>query len=592
METNPVEEIKNKIDIVQVIGSYIEVKPAGRNFKARCPFHGEKTPSFMISPDRQTWHCFGSCNEGGDVFSFLMKYENIEFYEALKILAEKAGVELKKLSPEDQKQFGILYDINDAMKDFYRQELQKNPKVLEYIKGRGLTEETIREFELGFAPQAWDQATLHLTGKGFKSQDIERAGINFRTERGSYVDRFRGRIMFPIWNHTGKVVGFTGRIMPEYDTGETGKYINSPETPIFNKSRVLYGFNKAKNHIREMQFALLVEGQMDLIMCVQDGLKNAVATSGTALTADHLKTLKKQTENVMFSFDNDEAGQKAAERSIDLAKGLDFNVKILSLGEHKDPADAIKAKPGIMKEFAKAAKEAMEFYFERYLSHGESFKNDPAKFKKNLHIVLEKIKALPSAVEREHWIRQLAQKVNVSEHVLQEDMAHIEVTVPLEMRLKGVLSGAEGRPIKEATLQEVQEEKMRIDLIAERALKMALMQDEFMKKFAGYAKYLPKRYRRIYDAAVDKTAIDDPAVLDEVYTFTLRAGMDTEAADPEKEIKEFDELLRQLRVEALKEKQMVVMRAVRQAERLGDEEKATHYLKLFDEVSKLLQNER
>lgn len=579
---NPIEEIKEKIDIVQVIGSYIEVKPAGRNFKARCPFHGEKTPSFMISADRQTWHCFGSCNEGGDVFSFLMKYENIEFYEALKILAEKAGVELKKLSPEDQKQFGILYDINDAVKEFYKQELFRNPKVLEYVKGRGLTDETIKEFELGFAPQAWDQATLYLKNKGFRPDDIERAGINFRTERGTYVDRFRGRIMFPIWNHTGKVVGFTARILPEFDTGDTGKYINSPETPIFNKSKVLYGYNKAKNHIREMQFALLVEGQMDVLMCVQGGLKNVVATSGTALTADHLKTLKKQTENIMFSFDNDEAGQKAAERSIDLAKNLDFNVKILSLGEYKDPADAIKAKPGVMVQYAKAAKEAMEFYFERYLSHGESFKNDPAKFRKNLHIVLEKIKALPSAVEREHWIRQLAQRVNVSEHVLKEDMEHIEVTVPLEMRPKQ----------EEITLQEVEDEKMRIDLIAERALKMALVREDLLKEFAEYAKYLPKRYRKIYDAALDRSAIDDPKLLDELHTFTLRAGMDAGGADPDRELKEFNELLRQLRHEALKEKQMVVMRAIRQAERQGDEEKATHYLKLFDEVSKLLQNER
>lgn len=582
MEANPIEEIKEKIDIVQVIGSYIEVKPAGRNFKARCPFHGEKTPSFMISPDRQTWHCFGSCNEGGDVFSFLMKYENIEFYEALKILAEKAGVELKKLSPEDQKQFGILYDINDAVKEFYKQQLQQNPKILEYIKSRGLINETVQEFELGFAPQSWDAATIYLTGKGFKPQDIERAGINFRTERGTYVDRFRGRIMFPIWNHTGKVVGFTGRIMPEYDNGETGKYINSPETPIFNKSRVLYGFNKAKNHIREMQFALLVEGQMDLLMCVQDGLKNAVATSGTALTADHLKTLKKQTENVMFSFDNDEAGQKAAERSIDLAKGLDFNVKILSLGEYKDPADAVKAKPGIMATYAKQAKEAMEFYFGRYLSHGESFKSDPAKFKKNLHVVLEKIKALPSAVEREHWIGQLTQKINVSEHVLKEDMEHVEVTVPLEMRPKQ----------EEATLQQVEEEKMRIDLIAERALKMAMVKEDLLKRFTDYGKYLPKRYRRIYDAAIDKAAIDDPVLLDELHTFALRASMDEEEADDEKAGKEFDELLKQLRLEALKEKQMVIMRAIRQAERQGDEERSVHYLKLFDEVSKLLQNER
>ena len=586
---NPIEQIKERLDIVQVIGSYIEVKPAGRNFKARCPFHGEKTPSFMIAPDRQTWHCFGSCNEGGDVFSFVMKYENIEFYEALKLLAEKAGVELKKLSPEDQKQFGILYDINDAVKDFYKQQLQQNPKVLEYIKSRGLTEVAIKEFELGFAPQSWDAATIHLKSKGFQPEDIERAGVNFLTERGSFVDRFRGRIMFPIWNHTGKVVGFSGRLLPEYDTGDAGKYINSPETPIFNKSRVLYGFNKAKNHIREMKFALLVEGQMDLLMCVQDGLKNVVATSGTALTADHLKTLKKQTDNVMFSFDNDEAGQKAAERSIDLAKNLDFNVKILSVKDYKDPADAIKAQPGIMVTYAKAAKEAMEFYFERYLSHGESFKNNAPLFKKNLHIVLAKIKALPSAVERDHWIEELAKLLpmrGITADQLKEDMRHIELTVPLEMRPKGALSGVEG------TLQEVQEEKMRIDLIAERALRMAMIREDFMRQFEEYAKYLPKRYRRIYDAAAEKTPIDDPGLMDELHTFTLRAGMDVEDADPEKVEKEFVGLLSQLRREALKEKQMVVMRAIRQAERQGDAEKSTHYLKLFDEVSKLLQNEK
>ena len=579
---NPIEEIKEKIDIVQVIGSYIEVKPAGRNFKARCPFHGEKTPSFMISADRQTWHCFGSCNEGGDVFSFLMKYENIEFYEALKILAEKAGVELKKLSPEDQKQFGILYDINDAVKEFYKLELNRNPKVAEYIKTRGLTEDTVKEFELGFAPQSWDAATIYLTNKGFKAPDIERAGINFRTERGTYVDRFRGRIMFPIANNTGKVVGFTARILPEFDKGDSGKYINSPETPIFNKSRVLYGYNKAKNHIREMQFALLVEGQMDVLMCVQDGLKNAVATSGTALTADHLKTLRKQTENVMFSFDNDEAGQKAAERSIDLAKSLDFNVKILSLGEYKDPADAIKAKPGIMVEYAKKAKEAMEFYFERYLSHGESFKNDPAKFRKNLHIVLEKIKALLSAGEREHWLNQLAQKENVREHILKEDMEHAEVAVPLAVRPKQ----------EEVTLQEVEEEKMRIDLIADRVLKMALVREDLLKELEEYAKYLPRQYRRIYDTAMDKSVVSDLRLLDELHTFTLRAGMEVGEVDPEKTIKEFKELMFQLRNKALKEKLEIITRAIRQAEHKRDKEKEEHYLKLFDEVSKLLQNEK
>ncbi len=575
---NPIEQIKDKLDIVEFIRGYIEVKQAGRNFKARCPFHGEKTPSFMISPDRQTWHCFGSCNEGGDIFSFVMKYENIEFYEALKLLAEKAGIELKTLSPADQKQFGVLYDITESAKEFYKKELQKNQKVLEYIKNRGLINETVQEFELGFAPQAWDAATVHLVNLGYDVRDIERAGINFKTDRGTYVDRFRGRIMFPIWSHTGKPVGFSGRILPEFDNGETGKYINSPETPIFYKSKVLYGYNKAKSAIRDMKFALLVEGQMDLLMCHQDGLKNVVATSGTALTADHLTALKKQTENIMFSFDNDEAGLNAAERSIDLAKGLDFNVKILRVKDYKDPAEAVQAKPGIMTEYAKQAKEAMEFYFDRYLM-GAHLKGNMPLFKKNSQIVLAKIKALPSAVEREHWLRKMAGVINVSESILQEDMNRIELHVAVDRQSK-------------VTAQEIKEEKTRRDIIAERVMSIAMAGDTYLKKLVAYEKYLPKRFRVLYEAKNNPASTDDTALKDEVHDFSLKASMDTGQIDPEYLEREFTELLHQLETEALKEKQMVLMRAIREAEQKGDEAKSTEYLKQFDEVSKLLQNER
>src|SRR3989344_1677351 len=200
----PIEQIKDKIDIVEFIRSYIPLSPAGKNFKALCPFHKEKTPSFIISPDRQTWHCFGSCSEGGDIFKFLMKYENLEFYEALKILSEKAGIELKKISPIEQRQFDVLYEINEAAKNLFKKNLKENKEATDYLINRGLKNEIIEEFEIGYAFPEFDKLTMALIKEGFNVRDIERAGLNFKTEKGGYVDRFRGRIMFPIFNHFGK----------------------------------------------------------------------------------------------------------------------------------------------------------------------------------------------------------------------------------------------------------------------------------------------------------------------------------------------------------------------------------------------------
>ena len=220
----PSEQIKEKLDIVEFIRSYIQIFPAGRNFKAVCPFHKEKTPSFIVSPERQTWHCFGACSEGGDIFKFLMKYENLEFYEALKILAEKAGIEFKKISSFEQRQFDVLYDINDSARNFFKNNLRVNKEALEYLQSRGLREETIEEFELGFALPDFDKLTLYLLKSGFAVKDIERAGINFKTEKGSYVDRFRGRIMFPIFSHTGKNIGFSARILTRFANGHVGKF--------------------------------------------------------------------------------------------------------------------------------------------------------------------------------------------------------------------------------------------------------------------------------------------------------------------------------------------------------------------------------
>lgn len=250
MPSSTTELIKEKLDIVQFLRGYLNLQPAGKNFKASCPFHKEKTPSFMVSPERQSWHCFG-CGLGGDIFGFVMRYENLEFGEALRILAEKAGVELRRLDPAEHKYTGLLFELQNAAKEFYIKALTSTPVVKKYLVGRQLKPETIDEFELGWAPNEPEALSMHFLNRGYAPDDILRAGLAVKTERGLLLDRFRGRIMFPIHNHFGKVVGFTGRLLPQFENENVGKYVNSPETPIFNKSRLLYGFWKSKNSIQD-----------------------------------------------------------------------------------------------------------------------------------------------------------------------------------------------------------------------------------------------------------------------------------------------------------------------------------------------------
>lgn len=576
----PVEQIKEKLDIVDFIKSYIELKPAGKNFKAPCPFHKEKTASFIVSPDRQTWHCFGACSEGGDIFKFLMKYENLEFYEALKILADKAGVELRKISPTDQKQFGVLYDINEDAKNFFKAELIKSNRAKEYLKSRGITGETAKEFEIGMSPSGYDDLNIELINRGYDVKDIDRAGLIFKTEHGSYMDRFRNRVMFPIYNSFGKVVGFSGRVLPEFDNGESGKYVNSPETPIFNKSRVLYGFHKSKNHIREQKLALLVEGQMDFLMTYQDGVKNVVATSGTALTFDHLQTLKKSTDNLVFCFDNDEAGLKAAERGIDLAEGFDFNVKLLVLSGYKDPGEVAFKEPGAMAKFLKEAKPAMEFYFDRYLNLNND-KVDIGELKKRIRIILGKIKNITSPVEKGHWIKELAKRAKINEKSLAEEMEQLKT--PDNNFQAHSQQNEQTIPANDIGLK-----KNRRELIAEHILMLISAKNHLKSRLEKYLEYLPEDYRSVYDCIIEKKC--DKDVSDLLNSLSLRSGFLIEKIGEEKIEIEFENLLKELKLDFFKEKKEELSRQIKECEKYNDEEKLAKTLKEFDEISKMLQN--
>lgn len=561
--SDTVQQIKERLDVAGFIRTYVQLSPAGKNLKGLCPFHKEKTPSFIVSPDRQIWHCFG-CSAGGDLIGFVMRYENVEFFEALKILAEKAGIDIGRVGTQDQRHINLLYEINRAAKEFFRQQLilSSSKGVIDYLKSRGLKPETIEEFEIGFAPDQPDALSRYLMGAGYNVSAIEKAGLIIKTERGTYRDRFRNRIMFPLANQFGKIVGFTGRIMPGYESENIGKYVNSPETPIFNKSKILYGLDKSKNFIRENRTAVLVEGQMDFLMSWQDGIKNLAATSGTALTLEHLKSLKRIADHLILSFDQDEAGQMATERTIDLAGSADLSAKVLLVPPDlkiKDPADIALAHPGILKTLAEKAQPAMEYYFERYKIGREL---PVAELKKNARIVLAKIKSLYSAVERAHWLKQLAGLTGIGETHLSEEMENLPPNKLGETRLEDVRGGETGNETQSPPLS-------RQDLIGQRIVSLVLNQKDFYQELLPKVNFLPVSYQKILSFYFDNRSLSLPPELQALADLvSLRSGLEFQT-DAAKSKKEFTELIRQVQLEHYKERQKELHALIAKTEKLG-----------------------
>jgi DNA primase len=549
MPSSTTELIKSRLDIVALLRGYLTLAPAGRNFKGLCPFHKEKTPSFMVSPERQSWHCFG-CGLGGDIFTFVMKYDNVEFGEALRTLAEKAGVELRHENPAEYRYTGLLYDLNNSAKEFFKRALAAAPIAKEYLKSRGLAPETIETFELGWAPNEPEALSMQLLNAGSSPQDIVQAGLSIKTERGLMLDRFRGRIMFPIHNHTGKVVGFTGRILPQLDKGDTGKYVNSPETPIFQKSKLLYGFWKSKDAIREAKTAVLVEGQMDFLMSFQSGVKNIVASSGTALTPDHLVVLHRLAEELIINYDSDAAGADAAVRAIDLAEASDFSVKVATIEGFKDAADAAKADPKNIERAIAAAVPAPEFYFKKYLPTDRAAFGTPEGLR-NLRAVLQKLRAIASPVQQELWFKKLAGLTGIAEKTLEEEAKKTEgekTFVPVE--------AAEEVPKRQVA---------RAELLFEELLAIALTKNDF-SLFDDCKSFLnPTQAEVLRIVASGKRKSDDPAMDAMIDLVVLREP----PAEPWDE--EMLKLKAALAGEYYRERRKIIAQAIKNAEACHDE---------------------
>lgn len=430
---NHSEEIKAKLDIVDIISQYLNLKSAGSNFRAVCPFHNEKTPSFMVSPEKQIWHCFG-CGKGGDLFSFIMEMEGLDFIETLKLLAPKAGVVLDNKDFSENKGKNRLFEILDLSLKYYNFVLtsEKNKsdninKIREYLLNRGLDFEAINRWGIGYSPSSYDDLLNFLKSKKYSENEIFLSGMSVKSEKGHHYNRFRDRIMFPIKDVSGRTVAFTARVNPENHEGEKsfGKYINSPQTDLYDKSRLLFGLDRAKTSIKEKDAIILVEGQMDVITAHEACFRNVVASSGTALSVSQLNLIKRYTNNLILCFDQDLAGLGATDRGIAEALKMGLNLKIMVFEDEsgKDPDEIIRKNPETFEKAIDNSKNIIDYYLTKEIKSVDLKKVEQKN--KSVNKILTVVNMLYNKVEQDFWIKEIGQKYSVNESFLREEITKI-----------------------------------------------------------------------------------------------------------------------------------------------------------------------
>ena len=537
-----VEQIKEKLSITDVVSSYLKIEKAGGNYKAICPFHNEKSPSFFISPSRSSYYCFG-CGAKGDIFSFVEQFEGLDFKGALQVLALRAGVTLEPYrgsDPKERNEKDRLYELMECATTFYQKQFQLCDDAKKYIEGRGVTKETIEHFRIGYAPAEWRMLSDFLRASGFTDKEIVLSGLAKHPDdkpNGEIYDRFRDRVMFPIGDSGARIIAFSGRILHDdgsgvqgkaYSTASTAKYIYSPETPIFKKGSVLYGLDKAKFEIRKRDLAILVEGQMDLVLSHQAGFTNTVASSGTAL-GDSLTTdgdrgaltslgqVHALSKNLTIAFDADKAGMKAAGRAERIGLTLGMNVKVAKLPTDLDPADVIRLHG---KEAWKKIIDGAQHIVLFYLSVLEESKvSEHTRMRAIRDKILPYIAVMPSAVERVHFIREIHLKTGIPEEALAEDV--VRLMVGNDTPQKKPVSASNVPP------QRLQEDNSRTTKIEDRLLGILVWQEEcapplidleaFRKRLEdvmgsdqfknAYVKLQDKKQERIFEV---ETLYDEP----------------------------------------------------------------------------------
>lgn len=574
MGRSQVEEIKQRLPIEDVIASYIKLEKSGKAFKAKCPFHHEKSASFFVSPDRGGYYCFG-CNAKGDIFTFVEQFEGLDFKGALKVLADRAGVSLVFDQKTDTERDRLFQIMEEATK-YFQGELAKcatalpgslGAEVQAYIQKRGLTAQTIQEFRVGFAPDGWRNLFDYLVAKKWPKDLIEKAGLAKKAEdtTGNYYDRFRGRVMFPISDTSGRVVAFTGRILPKLDDGKAAKYLNSPDTPIFDKSAVLFGLDKAKNAIRLAGYSILVEGQMDLIMSHQAGVKNTAASSGTALAdsdldkngvINNLGLLKRLSNNLLIAFDSDAAGRKAAMRAAGIALSLGMDVKIADIVGGKDPADLVLENPDNWKNVLRHnTKPVIEFEIGNVLKEVTEPRNVPKALRDR---VFPFIALIESETDKAYFVKMVADRAGLPEQAVWDDVKTLVAKMAAEA---GKNDAPRPSPKKEIGTGA----SRRIDLVERRMFGLL----EVMKKsqHPGVTDFAASIEKVAGDTYTERAARADAQMSDLAFEAEAFFG-----AQPQMWDAHMRDLLANFEEDLVAEELVKTMTQLRQKERVGDQE--------------------
>lgn len=577
-----VEEIKRKTDIVGVIGTYVALKKAGRHHKGLCPFHSEKTPSFLVNEEMGLYKCFG-CGAGGDVIKFLMEIEGIEFREALERLAERAGVKLISRRREDNDERTKMLEVMDLAARYYHWMLTEGKAgqmAREYLKSRKISEKLIETFNLGYAMPSWDSLTNYLVKKkGYDEDLLERVGLVSRKNKGSGVyDKFRGRVMFPLQDAGGKVVGFTGRILPALAKEEEPKYLNSPETALYHKGRMLYGFCQAKKSIREKKRVVLVEGQMDCISSFAAGITETVAVGGTALTEEQVEMLARLADKIFLSLDADEAGNVAMKRSVDLAEKRGMSIKVVQIEGGKDPDEIARNAPSKWKEMVEKAKDVYEYVMDRALVKNDI--NSIEGIKKITEEVVPFLAKIENNVIREVWAKRLAERLGVE-------------TKGVMNEIERSISGRVTTVVKENPEKKEDEETRAIKL-ARRVIGLLMQNQEAGEKvgawFAGLTipgaegKMINWLLKNPRYASVEKMMEEVPA---ELKTVAGQAYMAEGEADSPEE-KEIEETVVQLLREIIKDRKKVLMTEINKAKQEKNDQEEE---RIFNEMNELNKKE-
>ena len=572
-----VAEVKQRLDIVQLIGESVQLKKAGRNFKGVCPFHDEKTPSFMVSPERQSYHCFG-CGEGGDVFEFVMKREAVDFGEALRMLAQRAGVKLEYENRGDHKEKQRLFDcLEQAAKYFQAAFAHASGKpAQEYLKSRGITAETAAKFRIGYAPDDYDALVKALTKKKFTTKEIVDAGLAIEGRRGPYA-RFRGRLMVPIADSSGVVRGFTGRVLDSGESPRRGdspmaKYVNSPETKLYHKGKLVFALDLAKKAIIEQDAAVLVEGQMDVISTHQAGTEHVVAVSGTAMTEEQLRQLTRFTKTLILALDNDAAGRKAMLRAVELVGDRDIDLRVADLGEAKDPDDLISKDSKLWAAALKEATPVIDFLLAKALEgQQQPYNRDAITAVLNAVVPVLRVRPL---VDQDYYSEQLAMALGIEKSSVRQQLA-AQPKAP-----------ADRQPVTKTGPASLQQ-KTPEELVTERMLGLVTTTPELAAKLAEVdERIFPELYQEaaadLKNGYTDEVSEKHRSLLDMCHL----AAAEYEPMVATERAAEFDRLYARLKQLWIRQHQPKLLAAIKRAETSGDTSRRN---RLMEEYTTLIR---